>query len=49
MIAQGARQRAYVAEKTRKKKLILTVFDSPRSHKVHDKEHTQSGKATVRD
>ena len=48
MIAQGARQRAYVAEKTRKK-LSVTVSDSLRLRKVHDKEHMQSGKTTVRD
>ena len=43
-----SQQRAYVAEKTRKK-LSLIVSDSPRSRKVHGKEHTQSGKVTVRD
>ena len=48
MIAQGAWQRAYVDEKTRKK-ISLAVSDSPRSRKVHGKEHTQSGKAIVRD
>ena len=33
----------------KKKKLSLTVSDSPWSCKVHDKEHTQLGKTTVRD
>ena len=32
-----------------KKKLSLTVSDSPLSRKVHGKEHTQSGKALVRE
>ena len=33
----------------KKKKLSLTVSDSPRSRKVHGKEHTQPGNGTVRD
>ena len=31
----------------KKKKLSLNVSDSPRSRKVHGKEHTQPRKATV--
>ena len=31
------------------KSIHITISDSPRSRKVHSKEHTQSGKATVRD
>ena len=47
MIAQGARQRAYVAEKTKKNKVSLIVSDSPRSRKVHGKEHMQLGNETI--
>ena len=42
-------EKSICSQKDKKKKLSLVVSNSPRSHKVHGKEHTQPRKAKIRD